>query len=45
MRIFLKIENKAKILLAAELALILSSLNWDTLGTFWLGFVYFQLWL
>ncbi|MBG7607126.1 MAG: ion transporter [Verrucomicrobia bacterium] len=40
MRIFLKIENKAKILLAAELALILSSLNWDTLGTFWLGFVY-----
>ena len=40
MRIFLKIENKAKILLAAELALILSSLNWDTLGTFWIGFIY-----
>ena len=40
MRRLLKIENKAKLLLAAELALILSSLSWDTIGTFWIGFIY-----
>ena len=40
MRILLKIENKAKLLLAAELVLILSSTSWEMMGTFWLGFLY-----
>ena len=37
---FLKLENKAKLLLAAELAFILSSIAWDTFAIFWLGFVF-----